>query len=86
LISDEDEEKIVPVTRKIVSYCFLHTSESYCFFFSGYYKFFKPVDGYEMDFDSEEYSEGIYIHVVVLVHSSALLLNVPDEELAGGLF
>jgi hypothetical protein len=33
---------------------FLHTSESYCVFFSGYYKFFQPVDGDEMDFDSEE--------------------------------
>jgi hypothetical protein len=47
-----------------LGFCFLHTSESYCIFFSGYYKFFQPVDGYEMDFDSEEYSEGIYIHVI----------------------
>jgi hypothetical protein len=39
-----------------------------------------------MDFDSEEYSEGICIHVALLVHSSALVLNVPDEELACGRF
>jgi hypothetical protein len=32
----------------------LHTSESSCIFFSGYYNFFQPVDGDEMDFDYEE--------------------------------
>jgi hypothetical protein len=32
----------------------LHTSESSCIFFSGYYNFFQLVDGDEMDFDYEE--------------------------------
>jgi hypothetical protein len=37
-----------------------HTSKSSSVFFSGY-MVFQPAEGDEMDFDSEEESEGMYI-------------------------
>jgi hypothetical protein len=40
----------------------------------------------EMDLTLKKKYEGIYIHVSVLKCCSALLLNVPGEELTDGLF